>query len=171
MKQYYQDNLGGWHELPDASFAYLLTQNFPNLTFTAKTQADYDAAHALTLQQAQTNQLAILNAACSAQIYAGFTSSALGTVHTYPAKDKDQVNLSASVTASLIPSLPANWTTPFWCMDSSGMWAFVPHNAAQIQQAGTDGKAAIVTALQKNSTLAAQVMAATTVSAVQAIVW
>lgn len=44
MAQHYQDNLGGWHELPDASFEHLLSQNHPGLTFTPKTQAEYDVA-------------------------------------------------------------------------------------------------------------------------------
>lgn len=125
----------------------------------------------LTLAQAQAGQIATLSAACAAQIYAGYQSSALGAVHTYPAKDKDQANLSGSVVASLLPNLPANWTTPFWCEDGNGTWAFVPHTAAQIQQVGSDAKSAIVAALEKNASLAAQVMAAADVAAVQAIVW
>jgi hypothetical protein len=124
-----------------------------------------------TLLQAQSEQIAKLSAACQAQIYAGFQSSALGAAHTYPAKDKDQANLSGSVVASLLPNLPANWTTPFWCEDGNGAWAFVPHTAAQIQQVGSDGKDAIVAALGKNANLAAQVMAASDVEAVLAIVW
>lgn len=46
MVQYYQDNLGGWHVLDDASFEQLLTKNNPSLTFIKKTQAQYDAAQA-----------------------------------------------------------------------------------------------------------------------------
>lgn len=141
---------------------------------------DFDTAGTLTtagpssaqqLANAQAAQVASLSAACQAQIYAGFQSSALGAVHTYPAKDKDQTNLSGSVVASLLPGLPADWTTPFWCQDSAGAWAFVPHSAAQIQQVGADGKAAIVAALEKNAALAAQVMAAASVAEVQAVVW
>lgn len=123
------------------------------------------------LASSQTKQIAILNAACQAQIYAGFTSSALGAAHTYPAKDKDQANLTASYAASFDPTNPAGWTTPFWCMDGTGTWALVQHTAAQIQQVGRDGKAAIIAAITKNNTLAGQVMAAGTVAAVEAIVW
>lgn len=123
------------------------------------------------LSDVKTARVALLSDACAAQIYAGFQSSALGTVHTYPANDKDQANLSSSVVASLLPALAANWTTPFWCMDSAGNWAFVPHTAAQIQQVGIDGKAAIVAALERNAALAAQVMAATTATGVEAVVW
>lgn len=128
-------------------------------------------APAPTMTEVRAAKLTELSDACAAQIYAGFASSALGAPHTYPAKDRDQVNLSASVTASLIPNLPANWTTDFWCADGAGVWALRPHTAAQIQQAGMDGKTAIETAICKNATLAAQVMAATTIAAVQAMVW
>lgn len=123
------------------------------------------------LNSAKTEKLSALSSACASQIYAGFSSAALGTAYAYPAKDKDQSNLVASVTASLMPNLPAGWTTNFWCADGTGAWAFRPHTAAQIQKVGLDGKTAIEAALQKNATLAAQVTAASTVAAVQAIVW
>ena len=126
---------------------------------------------AVPLAGAQQQQIDVISIACQASIYAGFSSSALGSAHTYPAKDTDQQNLTASVLASLMPGLASNWTTPFWCADSNGDWAYVDHSAAQIQQVGQDGKTAILAALSKNQTLAAQVMAATTVAQVQAIVW
>lgn len=46
MTQHYQDNLGGWHVLDSVEYEHLLTQNNPGKTFTPKTQAEYDAAHA-----------------------------------------------------------------------------------------------------------------------------
>lgn len=124
-----------------------------------------------TLAEAQATQTATLSAACHRAILFGFTSSALGAAHTYPTDDKSQFNLAASVTDSLLPNLPANWTTPFMCADSSGVWAMRSHTAAQIQQAGSDGKAFVLKNLQQNASLAAQVASATTVAAVQAIVW
>lgn len=123
------------------------------------------------LAQAQATQVSVLSAACQNAIYAGFSSSALGSAYTYPAKDMDQQNLSSSVVASLMPSNAANWTTPFWCADANGNWAFVQHTAAQIQQVGIDGKTAILLNMAKNAQLAAQVMAATTSDAVSAITW
>lgn len=123
------------------------------------------------LASAQAAQLASLSASCAAAIVGGFTSTALGSVYTYPSKPTDQQNLSASVLASLMPDLPANWQTPFWCEDATGKWAFVNHTAAQIQQVGQDGKAAILDCMAKNATLSAEVMAAATVGAVQAITW
>lgn len=128
-------------------------------------------AGALRLDQLKAAKIAEFSNACQAQIYAGFTSTALGTVHTYPAKDRDQSNLSGSVLASVLPGLPTTWTTPFWCMDMAGAWSLADHTAAQIQQVGTDGKAAILAAVTKNASLAAQVNAATTAAAVAAIVW
>lgn len=125
----------------------------------------------ISLAEAQSKQIEINSAACSDAITSGFQSSALGSAHTYPSKVTDQQNLTASVVASLVPGNPSNWSTPFWCQDENGAWSYVNHSAAQIQQVGQDGKAAILAALSKNATLQAQVMAATSVSAVQAITW
>ena len=125
----------------------------------------------LTLDQTKEAHLSALSAACRSQILDGFLSDALGALHAYPAKETDQSNLSASVLASLMPGNTADWTTPFWCQDEAGEWAFVPHTAAQIQQVGRDAKAATLAAMLKNETLAAQVRAATTIAAVKAIVW
>lgn len=123
------------------------------------------------LAVAQAAQISTLSAACQATIVSGFSSSALGVAHTYPAQMSDQQNLSASVLASLLPNLPAGWTTPFWCADGSGVWSYANHTAAQIQQVGRDAKAAIVAAIQKKAGLVAQVNAATSAAAVQAIGW
>jgi len=128
-------------------------------------------APALTLAQAQAAQISTVTAACAAAIVAGFASSALGAEHSYPSQMTDQQNLSASVLASLLPNLPTGWTTPFWCADTNGNWSYASHTAAQIQQAGQDGKAAIVAAIQKKEGLVAQINAAATVTAVQAINW
>lgn len=124
-----------------------------------------------SLDDIKAGQLAVLQAACDAEIAAGYTSSALGAAHLYPTKDADQLNMSASVVASLLPGIAAGWTTPFWCADGSGAWAMRDHTAAQIQQAGTDGKAMIQTAQVKLADLSVQVLAATDAAAVQAINW
>ncbi|MFL9899063.1 hypothetical protein PQR71_13015 [Paraburkholderia fungorum] len=128
------------------------------------------------LASAKASQTAIVSQACQDAIVAGFTSSALGAAHTYPAKPTDQQNLNASVVASILPGVGADWTTPFWCADSAGTWAYVMHTAAQIQQVGTDGKAAILAYLTKNQQLAAQIdaISASTpnaIDAVRAITW
>lgn len=126
---------------------------------------------AYTLTEAQAAQVAQIQQSCRNAIFAGFTSSALGSAHTYPAKETDQLNLNGSVTASLLPIVASGWTTPFWCEDSAGNWAYVSHTAAQIQQVGADGKAAILANLSKCQNYIQQIMAATTVADVQAVVW
>ncbi|MBP0589271.1 hypothetical protein J8I87_05975 [Paraburkholderia sp. LEh10] len=148
----------GWIDAADAAIGDLWNDS----AFSKPTQ-DLDAA--------KTTQKAVVSQACQDAIFAGFTSSALGAPHSYPAKFTDQQNLNASVVASLLPGLPADWTTPFWCADADGTWAYLPHTAAQIQQAGRDGKATILACLTKNQQLADQIDAATTIEAVQAIQW
>lgn len=133
--------------------------------------APNDATSASRLAVAQSGKLAEISAACKAAIYAGFTSSALGAPHTYPAKDTDQQNLASSVIDSLLSNGAAGWVTPFWCADASGDWAFRMHSAAQIQKVGQDAKAAVLAAMVKNQTLAGQVAGAATVDAVSAIAW
>ena len=124
------------------------------------------------LYQAQQAQYAALTNAASTAITNGFTSSALGSAHTYPSGETDQLNLTASVVASMLPGVPTTFTTLFYCASGSpAVWAFTPHTAAQIQQVGTDAKTWIQTQQATHATLAAQVAAATTVNAVQAIVW
>lgn len=120
---------------------------------------------------AQSSQIALLSAACANAIISGFTSSALGSAYNYPSKVTDQQNLASSVLASMMPNITSTWTTPFWCADTKGVWAFRDHTAAQIQQVGQDAKAAILANMTKNQSLAAQVQAATSVAAVEAVVW
>jgi hypothetical protein len=124
-----------------------------------------------TLAQAQASQIAEISTACQSAIYAGFTSGALGAAYNYPAKATDQQNLASSVLASLMPGNPPDWATPFWCSDASGSWAFRAHTAAEIQKVGQDAKAAVLAAMTKNQILSAEVAAASTVDAVNAIVW
>lgn len=124
-----------------------------------------------SLAELQSRKIDALRHDCASHIYAGFSSAALGVDYTYPAQDKDQNNLTASVLASTLPGIPADWTTRFWCADAAGVWAFRPHTAAQIQQVGIDAKAAIESALLRNATLAAQVAQAATEADVAAVVW
>jgi hypothetical protein len=124
-----------------------------------------------SLEGVRRAQIAHFGDKCRGQIYAGFVSSALGAPHTYPAKDKDQANLTASVVSSLLPGRDATWSTPFWCADAAGAWAMRPHTAAQIQRVGDDAKAAILTAIAKNEQRSLEVLAAGSVAAVKAVVW
>lgn len=126
---------------------------------------------AQALTAVRTAKSAEISAACKAAIYAGFTSNALGAAYHYPAEDRDQMNLTACVTQSYNPALPTGWAISFYCSDASGAWEKRPHTAVQIQQVGTDGINAIQSALNKNDSLQQQIAAATTVDAVNAIVW
>jgi len=114
------------------------------------------------IRQLRADKATEIDQACRDSIYAGFTSNAFGAVHHYPAKDKDQSNLVGSVTESLYPNLSPEWVTPFWCATetANGVWAYRLHTAAQIQQVGTDAKAAIVAALTRNAQLQAQIAVA-----------
>lgn len=101
-----------------------------------------------------------MSRACGNAITAGFVSSALGAVYSYPAKPTDQANLSGSVLASILPAASSDWTTPFWCADAAGAWEFRAHTAAQIQQVGVDAKVAILNCMTINEGLRAQIMVA-----------
>lgn len=110
-----------------------------------------------TLDATRAAKVAEMSAACAAAILDGFPSSALGAEHTYPAKPTDQTNLAGSILDSLIAG-PGDWVTPFWCAGADGAWDFRMHTAAQIQQVGRDGKAAILAAMTRNEALRAQIM-------------
>jgi hypothetical protein len=157
-------------QLTDEQFAAAQTGVW-YVTAGALTQTVPSASIDAQLASARAAQTVMLTTACTNAIAAGFSSAALGAAHAYPASATDQQNLTASVLASLYPGLAANWTTPFWCADASGAWAYVEHSASQIQQVGQDGKAAILAVLTRKQTLAAQVAAATTLAAIQAVVW
>ena len=126
---------------------------------------------ATALDDAKAQQAALINQACQSEIYAGFDSAALGSVHHYPAKAQDQANLVASVTASLLPANQPDWLTPFWCADDQNAWAYTMHTASQIQQTGSDGKAAILAALGKNEALQQQIAAGVSIEDVHGVMW
>lgn len=116
-------------------------------------------------------KIASLRALCAAEIVAGYTSSALGDEHKYPCRAEDQINMLGSVTDSVLPGLPDDWSTSFWCADASGNWTFASHTAAQIQKAGSDGKAHILSCQSKLDHLTKAVNAAHTVDEINAIEW
>ena len=133
--------------------------------------SNYSAPAAEQLAAAQKSQIKMISAGCATTIVSGFTSSALGAAYTYPSKPTDQANLNANVVSSILPGLPTTWATEQLCADSNGVWAYRLHTAAQIQQAGVDGKAAILACLLKNDNLRSQIMACTTEAEVAAITW
>ena len=169
---------------PDGSYAMTSAPGISDLiAYASKLQSQGDIPSnwmscgtntvfpAQTLAQAQVAQTMLVSTACQTAITAGITSSALGSVYTYPTKATDQMNLTASVTASMIPGNPANWATLLWCQSQGGTWAFMPHNMAQTQKAGQDVMAGILGMMSKNANLATQIAAATSTLAAQAIIW
>lgn len=123
------------------------------------------------LETLQANALTVITNACAAQIVAGFTSDALGAVHTYPNDSTDQANLTASVLAAVLAGSDESWTTPFKCTDSAGVTAYRAHTAAQIKTVGVAGMTWTNTALAKKDALQAQIEAATTAEEVAAVAW
>lgn len=113
-----------------------------------------------TLDQYRELKATVISDACRASIERGFECAALGELYVYPAKAQDQANLLASVTDSLLAADDPDWTTPFWCADAAGVWAYRQHTAAQIRQVGREGKGAIVAAQQKNEDLQQQIATA-----------
>ena len=125
----------------------------------------------LNLESSRSSKAVVIDTACRTTILAGFKSSALGVEHHYPAKLTDQSNLSGSILTSMLPDTPADWVTPFWCADGSGVWEFRLHTAAQIQQVGRDGKQAILLAMGKNEQLQTSIALATTLEEINQINW
>lgn len=113
------------------------------------------------LAQAQTKQSAILSTACAAAIQSGFTSAALGTAYGYGCNPADQANIALAAAAG----------GSLWCDDATGVWAYKAHTATQAQQVQKDLAAHVQGAQSHYATLLAQINAATTVKAVEAIVW
>jgi hypothetical protein len=128
---------------------------------------------AFTLAQHQTWKTQQMSAACASEIVLGFNSNALGTWNHYPAAPLDQQNLAASVLDSVlaVQLSETDWTTPFWCYNDTNGWQYVSHTAAQIQQAGRDGKAQILACLLQNATLAADIAAMTEYNDVTDVIW
>lgn len=123
------------------------------------------------LSQLKEKQSKLISKACTSAIFKGFESDALGAFHHYPAGEKDQLNMIASVIDSLNPSNNESYLTPFWCADSEGVWDYRLHTKSQIQKAGSDGKAHIVAQISKNAQLQAQIQATINEEELNSIVW
>jgi len=120
-----------------------------------------------TLAELKASKTSEINSACSKAITSGFTSSALGTPHTYQSEQTDQLNLIGVVTAGQDDYFKCGIT------DANGnvTWNYELHTIVQLQQVLADGKVHKQGLLQKANTLKAQVTGATTVKDVEAVVW
>lgn len=122
-----------------------------------------------TLPELKAAKIAQAREICQANILGGFLSSGLGTPHRYPSQMTDQINLMGSVTASLLPDLPAGWSTPFWCANEADVWEMRPHTAAQIQTVGSDGKAHVLACQQRLDALTLDISMADDAAALDAV--
>ncbi|WP_122665323.1 hypothetical protein [Pseudomonas viridiflava] len=107
-----------------------------------------------------------INAACEAQITAGFWSSALGTPYFYDSQLEDQLNLTGIIQANTDSAYP--------CRDDQGVKVFRDHTAAQLQQVGDDFIKLKLQLLQKANGLKQvldSALAALDLSAIAAVVW
>ena len=133
------------------------------LTNALNTPASIDEERSLMIE--------LLTDRCARKITGGYISNALGEDHLYPSDETAQRNMMGSFLEALIPGLPDDWTTPFWCANEQRQWQYRDHTAAQIIAAGRAGKAHVIACQSHLATRAAQVMAAKTVEEVSAITW
>lgn len=154
--------------LVDCSSVTGIAQGWAYTPGVSGAAGEFSAPAGPTLAQAQAAQIAIIEAACSAAILAGFTSSALGASRTYGSNPTDQNNLLNAALASQGQS--STWSASLWCANGT-TWAYTPHTPTQVQQVNADWMTYRQTQQQKYASLIGKINAATTVAAVQAISW
>jgi hypothetical protein len=113
------------------------------------------------LAESQMTQSSVVKTSCANAIMTTFTSSALGGSFNYGCAPLDQVNISyVSVHGGSL-----------WCQAGVNPWMFTSHTIIQ----GVQVQADMTSHIQENQAIYAglltQINAATTVVAVQAIVW
>lgn len=113
----------------------------------------------------QTLKINSLRNSCYQTIIGGFQSSALGTAHTYDCDEEAQRNL---IGAMLKITNDSTITSISWKTRENG---YVDHTRAQLQTLYSDAFSFIETNRYKYRDLKAQVLAATTESAINAITW
>ncbi|WJD63104.1 phage tail protein [Pseudomonas kurunegalensis] len=83
-----------------------------------------------TIERRYQERVTEIDATCSARIFGGFWSSALGDSYCYSTALDDQVNLSGAAALGVDLSYP--------CADRSGIKAYRPHTAAQLRLVADD---------------------------------
>lgn len=138
-----------------------------NLLYLVESEADYAnlPAHiaATLFMPHKSAAIERLSGGCEAEIISGFYSSALGTPHLYQSERDDQLNLAGAVLVGI--------DRAFKCQDANGVWAEIPHTAAQLAQVLADGAAKKDTHLQRHTLLKNQIINATSISVIESIVW
>ncbi len=146
--------------LTDAQYQDLIS-NQGARAWDSATSAVVDAV--IPLSEIQAVKIATLTAACAAAIIGGYSSSALGSAYTYASQLTDQANLVQTAASSAGGNL--------WCKNSASVWSFMAHSQAQAQAVLADFVTFRNKQQQRLVTLTSQVSAATTSTAVQAIIW
>ena len=137
----------------------------------------------LDQQNLSMNVNAAAAAAQSASVWVASVTQTVGTL--VGIAGQIYTNLTTGASGATVPVWPTSvgttvldggaqweiWTIPIWCEDANGNWAFQPHTASQIRQVSLDFVSSRSALQAKNASLSAQIAAATSVSAVQAITW
>jgi hypothetical protein len=118
-----------------------------------------------TLEDYQQNKIYELNTACNKEILGGFTSSVTGVAHQYKFDMEYQNNLNQEATMLALDStiISVDWPT----IDAG----VVTHTREQFIQLCKESKTFKEQRLYRYFNLKAQVLATTTINAVNAFVW
>lgn len=114
----------------------------------------------IALSGAKDTQMAAMTAHCQLAIGGGFSSSALGSAHTYPSDGTTQRNIAMAAAVG----------GDLWC-ETGSSWALMAHTAAQAQQVQKDLFSMVQAKQAQYAKLLSEIEASTSVDAVQAIVW
>ncbi|WP_342705026.1 hypothetical protein OHZ10_28030 [Burkholderia arboris] len=114
------------------------------------------------LTTAQASQVAVLDAACAKAIVSGFSSDAVGSPYDYPSSITDQTNQNTIAQCSSGGLL--------WCA-SKGTWTFKHHTQPQAMAVVSSFVVWLNKCQNQRMALSDQVSAATSVSAVQSVLW
>lgn len=112
-----------------------------------------------------------LKSECEKAIYAGVSSSALGSTHEYPMDDNSQKNYLGAVSIAGQSSTADAWSRSFWCADDVRNWSYTAHDKAQVLQLGLDIVAFTEAQQAKYASLLDKVKSAEDGDAVNAIAW
>lgn len=108
-----------------------------------------------------------LKQSCTTAIQSGFTSSALGTPHTYDSElPTDQTNIIGAMVASL-----SGASIPFTCTDNNGYKEQRLHTASQLQQVFQAGMQHIVINKSHYDSLKKAVEQASTLEEINGVTW
>jgi hypothetical protein len=119
----------------------------------------------LPLDEAKQKKKDDLSVQCNLAIEGNFTSSALGTVHTYPSDGEAQTNFNTECHRFLID--PTYTSCMFKTIDAG----YLPHNRDQFFKVFADGHDAGVMQLAKLNKLKSDVDAVTSNPQLDTITW